>query len=456
MRKILYYLYVCFSIIVASYCSSVSITNEVNLIITQATIPVVYTIIVILLGSRLLKNNEPSLVVLWLTYISTLRYLITPLSWYIGGMRPLMHAENTTASILLTLYEMIVVFLILYYAVPRKWENGIFHKLNMDSTSNVGTVFIIIFLAFAIIKYPDYITRLSSATIEEMEEITIESSLRGMFNLGYISGWIAVYCCVISIHKKMRPKGVWSAILISILFVWIIALGTGGHFSRTSFLNHGLIILSIVVCLYSQYSKRIITLTVPILLIVMLLGTMARFELSSDTALDTLFGYDSMNAYYAGVENINVALAMDYSRFRLSTLINDFIASVPFLATRIGIDFTDRTPYIFNETFFAGRYLSVSRICPLIGQGVAYFTAAFSPIFDIFFTMCCLKFEHKIRSSENMLEYYAFFLLTIFTCGFLGSNINTMMNGWFNRVLPLMVVVLMNKKLKFSFNRKAY
>lgn len=135
----------------------------------------------------------------------------------------------------------------------------------------------------------------------------------------------------------------------------------------------------------------------------------------------------------------SISLLIDFG-----TLWTDIFAGVPYFASRSGLDFNNRIPNYFNGTFF-GIFGNVSRICPLVAQASTYIGVLFVPIFTCIFVWLGMKFNSKLLETENELEIYMWSLAVYYFSAYSMYNLNIVMGGVWNKILPIFLVIILNR-----------
>lgn len=418
-------------------------------------VPLAYVLCLIFL--RRYQQYENQLSIRIIESIMIIRYAVIPVSYYLMDSSPIsfdIHYANV--ALFFIIYEMVVVFLVLNIFCKRIFDTpneGILLK-NEASFSDIGVRILMLLFVATLAMYPQYLHNLITFSFETLEGVEVESDVNGMFNLIYKSGSIVLSCLLISKFRDNNGsiRSLVICLVTSWLCTWLCSLGTSGLVSRTSFLTNGIIFTMMVLKYYPQYKRSIISFSVCIVLCMLILGTISRFYAEKDTSsfwIDML-AFEMLDSYFGGLRDIMVALKMNDlygDKIGLNTLINDLFAGAPYFASRSGMDFDMRSSYFFNATFF-GMQGFVSRICPLIGQGYAYFGSLLAPIPTTVCVVSALRLNRKLNDSSDTISFYMYCLMMYFFGAYAMYNMNIIAGGFWNKVLPILLVVTLNNLQK--------
>lgn len=415
------------------------------------TVPIAYVLCLIFL--RRYQQYENQLSIRIIESIMIIRYVLMPISYYCLDSSPTsfdIHYANV--ALFFIIYEMVVVFLVLNVFCKRIFDS--LHKgmvLKTEASfSDIGVKILLFLFVATLAMYPQYLHNLITFSFETLESVEVESDVNGMFNLIYKSGSIVFSCLLISKFRvnNGRISSLLICLLTSWLCTWLCSLGTSGLVSRTSFLTNGIIFTMMVLKYYPQYKRGIITFSVSIVLSMLILGTISRFYVDKDTSsfwMDML-AFEMLDSYFGGLRDVIVAIKMDDlygDKLGLTTFFNDLFAGAPYFASRSGMDFDMRSSYFFNATFF-GMQGFVSRICPLIGQGYSYFGPLLAPIPTSVCVLSALRLNRKLNDSADTISFYMYCLMMYFFSAYAMYNMNIIAGGFWNKVLPILLVVILN------------
>mgnify|MGYP005770296877 CR=1 FL=1 len=415
-------------------------------------IPLSYAIALILFRRYNKFSFEISILIIDLLMV--VRYVILPVSYYFSGGMPIAFSvKNQQLGILLMIYEMVAVMITVSlfapYLLSKKIQNNKYKKIR--NNVGVGSFIIILLFLVILILHPQYLKNLFTFKFGDFSAIEMESNVDGMYNLIYKTGIIALCCLVLSKFSKYKKKKnihFIIALIFSWISVWMTSVGTSGMVSRTSFLTNGIIFTLLVLKNFPEKKKIILFSSFAVVFIMLFLGTVFRFySASSTSAVTNLLSYETLDSYFGGLRDVTVGLAMreNYNdSINFGTFITDFFAGAPYFASRSNLNFDNRIPVYFNNTFF-GFSGVVSRICPIIIQGASYFTVFLAPIFSCICVTIALKCNKAIKQNNSSIEIYFFALGLYYFATYSMYNINIIMGGIWNKLLPIFFVIILDR-----------
>ncbi len=388
-----------------------------------------------------------------------IRYSILPLSFYITTNGVLRYSyEFLNKSLLLMIYEMIAVFIAIQFFSAKFFKDDLVNTgniINENKKMQIGTLIIIILFIVVLFLYPQYIKQLFNFRFTTMEEVVVDSSVDGFYRIVYRTGLITIGCTLLTeIYKRYRDKNMFFiSLIIAIYFIWVASQGSSGNISRTAFLSNGIAFFFIITQLYPKKKKLILILSLIAMFLLIIIGTMVRFsygnELNFQSISNTIreiFNYDILDLYFGGVEGVNVALKTSsiFSRsITFNTLVNDMVSQIPFVGTRIGINFQNITPVYFNYVYF-GYFGNVTKICPFIGQGYIFFGSILSPIFSILCIYFSFYFNKRLKYARDLISVYTFALCIYSFSTFVMYNFNILSIFLWNRLFPFLLIIIFN------------
>lgn len=418
-------------------------------------IPIVFSICMIIFRFYAVYSHQLS--ILLIEALMVVRYVITPISYYYRTTEPMAFDYSyANMGLFYMIYEMVVVFAMLN-AYTRKIFTARKKRIQINTSvkfSDMGVRILLVLFIATLAMYPQYLHNLLTFSFETLEEVEVESDVNGMFNLIYKSGSIVIACLLLS-KFECNNRTIFSLIrclVICWLCTWLCSLGTSGLVSRTSFLTNGIIFTMIVLRYYPQYKRLIVSMSFGVVLAMLVLGTMSRFYGDNDTStfMGDMLNFEMLDSYFGGLRDVVVALKMNDiygDQLGFTTFFNDLFAGMPFFASRSGMDFDMRSPYFFNATIF-GTTEIMSRIIPIIGQGYVYFGPILAPLPTAFCIWCALKLNRRMVESRDTISYYMYCLMMYFFCAYSMYNMNTISGGFWNKVLPILLVVMLNNLQK--------
>lgn len=451
------------SYIVSALCIILHFSSEIKVTIPYFIIPIFYSIMNTYI--RRYEKYSLNISVIIIEALMIIRYLITPLSYYISNEMPYAFSYvYTIPSIILMVYEMCCVFLALNYFCPKILNaNNKSQKRGKRSIklTDVGTSCMILVFLLTLLRYPQYLRNLFTFQFDLFESVEISSNIDGMYNLIYKAGIITINCLLLSkLSKSSKTLNYVICILFCWFSIWTASVGTSGSISRTSFLSNGIIFVWILQKRFPRQRKISIISSIVVIVLLLSFGTISRFY-SDDSSnfFSRILSFEMLDSYFGGLRDISVGMQMKakyHNSINIITFLTDVIAGMPFLGSRIGLNFNNRIPYYFNMTLW-GRYINISRICPMIAQGYAYFGFVLAPLITVFFIWCSLKCNKALYDTDNELEMYMYCLLIYyFSASFVMYNINIIMGGLWNKVFPIFIVFFLNRFRWMKQTNKTY
>lgn len=225
-------------------------------------------------------------------------------------------------------------------------------------------------------------------------------------------------------YKKGSNRLFYYLSVLLILFFLGLITGT----SRWSILFF--LLLSLYLC-SKMFGSRVRKIIFPISLVslttiisITLYKFSWAFQYSENMYIDffqVMMG--QLQSYFSGPNLVAQALEMENNpmfvhRITFSTFINDFLGSIPSVAS--SIDQTDRINYYFNRYLLDWYSDNTSQIIPMTAVGAIYFNILFSPVFTVLFTWLGFIFEFKgisdNRIYNNFVYLYAAFWCVLAIC----------------------------------------
>ena len=393
--------------------------------------------------------------ILIMEVLMQVRYVVLPISYYLSGNEPVAYnSDYGWSAMAIMIYEMICVILLINYLAPYYFgENRgcVRNNWQFMNITDIGTFLIIVMFVLTITTHPQYIRNLFTFRFEDFEGVDVDSGINGMYNIIYKTGIITSNCLLLSLLSRRKKKTMLQysiCIVFCWIAIWTASVGTSGMVSRTSFLTNGIIFTLLLMKRFPEHIKKTVYLSLIVVGAMLILGTISRFYLNnSSQAISGILSYETLDSYFGGLRDVSVGLEMkelygDNIDFR--TLWTDVFAGVPYFASRSGLDFNNRIPNYFNGTFF-GIFGNISRICPLVAQASTYIGALFAPIFTCIFVWLGMKFNSKLLETENELEIYMWSLAVYYFSAYSMYNLNIVMGGVWNKILPIFLVIILNR-----------
>lgn len=216
--------------------------------------------------------------------------------------------------------------------------------------------------------------------------------------------------------------------------------------SRFSLLQFTLPILILITYLTSiKESKKIVVYSVITMGIAILISSLAKFSrYGNEATVDQLVDVKSINAYFAGPDNISNGLAAYDSITSLNPilyLINDTFQNIPILSKLTLDDY--KLNIIFNKQYY-GHNLYADQIVPLDISGLFHFGILGIPFYYCFFLVIALFFERKSYKTTDFFYKYVYIGLSISFSYVFMKNMSSFYSGlvvtFLFLVIPLWLV----------------
>ena len=411
-------------------------------------------------------------------FVYSIRMMIIPFTLYLSNYDIQLGDYNTILdysnmykkmdySIILSIYELIVVFLLLkLFTSQRKYP----FKLNQDNKFETVSktlkrvilisLFIIIILSIVYSSLTDYFSFFveTSQKANYIKQIELNNLRKEIPSLPY---WIFVTLIKVLqmfipillikiIYKLIGHKKRFIGIFLSFLVVvFTFSLMTPEKINSVAI---SIVLLIILSKIYKIAMKKIIIL-LGLLIIFALVGLLYKSGIYNEGKTVTNLLSSTLNAYFSGIVNISLGSSMNQKQVTWEIIFSDIINSVPFMSYY----FKDMlsTPEVFNE-YIKGEYTQVTKIIPMISQGQYYFTFLFAPIFSVLSVLLSVHYERKLRSSNEWVQKYVFLYGTIyFAISPIMYNFNIALNGLIF-ILIYIVIIQKPKVGSYDKNKKIY
>lgn len=252
---------------------------------------------------------------------------------------------------------------------------------------------------------------------------------------------------------------------LSILPILIPCLWYSGE-SRVSFMVPAVAAIFTILKSYgfSKTKVQITTIAMVVVLVLIVLSLQKHLDTSSLSDTSNIFSANVLNAYFGGIDNINVGIDA-YNKFGNSL----YLLFIDSFRNLMGVSrFLDEIPIgsglFFNLTFY-GSDLASDQIVPTIIQGFMFFGPLFCFLPTLIMVYVTCKVDDLWYKTNNM--YIAFMLVSFVTMvGFAvpGSWMH-MTSRICNDVIPLLILIkivdivfpkVQKKKRIYIVNRKKY
>jgi len=390
-----------------------------------------------------------------------IRYTITPLMIILSdnyfGFGPNPTKDYMYLAVFMMIYEMIIAFLVVRLTAQscRESQRKLYDFKPRSYTILKHYFLVGIFAAFAgmvLIPYPQLLIPQEIFFLsEQYTRVTIDATFSGALGIISKSFNIVLLLFALAIFKKMYDKKQSTVFvyLSGVAFLIFIGLNTGT--SRWIILIWMLIAIVILTQLYPRQGKLMRNIIVALGFASIISISMYKFSWAIVNAEKPLIQIVSVMSsqfqdYFSGPRTVAQAIGMKEmfgTQISLSTLINDFIGSIPFISNYVNQ--SNRLNVYFNLY----NYIPVgntSLIVPMVGCGYAYLGLIFAPIFTAVCEFGAIKFDYAYRK-ERKVEFqiiYIYAAIMLSLC--MGFNTQIVFGFFVTSFIPLWILFYCNKR----------
>lgn len=392
-----------------------------------------------------------------------IRYVVTPFSIAISpqefrsayGPNPLTGEMNT--AIVLMIYEMIMVFIVIYIAIYKySQRKTVIYSKNYSFLNNkfIITTIVLLFLAI-LINFPNSIIPSQVLFIDEdFSKAVYDTQVDGVIGIISILFKCLAFLLLLSILKKYEKK--FPSFIISfIIFIVFIASFTGtSRWTMIFMATSGIIV---IIRLYPKYKRTVIIGTISILIPSIISVSMYKFwwviQDSASPIKDVLLDMSTQfQSYFSGPRIVAQSLNVrDYfPNISIETLLNDFLGSIPFVSNFI--DQQDRINMYFNTYNYRGTMPTL--VMPLVGIGYTYFGFILAPLFTIICHWLIIKLDSLLQSELRLEFVFIYMYLGLRLSMSMGLNTQSLFASFIVPTLPLLLILILNRKVTLKNNKK--
>lgn len=420
---------------------------------------------------KYIYKNIGLILVISLYYI---RLVIVPVIMSIGDYTSIEKtnvSSNMPAAVALMVYELAVVYIVLYLSVSRdnyiedesKISNLNDGKLRKIKTFGVIIICILLFdiIVYVLIPESRYLyTNIFNAMQQTSYDIVNMDNIVARGNLK--RACITLYSMTVEFMRVFVPayfmpalrrvygekiKGIILSVPL-ILMQFMLVSNT-----QANSILCVLVLMLLIAKLYPSWSKRILggSLFLGLLFIVWYFAY--KYRVPSDLYSGTSMGErasELTNAYFSGPDNIAAVFNIT-GEDRWAPLSYTLISSIPFNGTLFGINGLD----------FSSLYNSYNgsqfQIAPCIGESYFYLGSVLSPIVPAIFTYMAVRYGRKSQLETNLWKYVTYVYFTL-----LLSMSLTMYNGaillktFMGLILPMMILFRLSDEQKLEPDSKKH
>lgn len=390
-----------------------------------------------------------------------IRYTITPLmiilSENYSGFGPNPTKDSMYLAVFMMIYEMIIAFLVIRLTAQscRESQRKLYDFKPRSYTILKPYFLVGIFAAFAgmiLIPYPQLLIPQEIFFLsEQYTRVTIDATFSGALGIISKSFKIVLLLFALAIFKKMYDKKQSTVFvyLSGLVFLMFIGLNTGT--SRWTILIWMLIAIVILTQLYPRQGKLIRNIIIALGFASIISISMYKFSwaiVNAEKPLIQIFSVMSsqFQDYFSGPRTVAQAIKMKEmfgTQISLSTLINDFVGSIPFISNYVNQ--SNRLNVYFNLY----NYIPVgntSLIVPMVGCGYAYLGLIFAPIFTALCEFGAVKFDFSYRKERRVEFQILYIYAAIWLSLCMGFNTQIIFGFFVTTFIPLWILFYCNKR----------
>lgn len=390
-----------------------------------------------------------------------IRYVVTPFSIvfssaYSGiGFGPNPSQTSMGLSIILMVFELISVYFITIFAISYYGKRQrLYYKIKNTpvkilKNKSIVILFMVLTLPIIIILSPDSLIPNNLSSIGEKSNFISDIPFSGAILLIIPALRLCFLFISLSLLRKMYEK---SNKPIPMIMAWVIVILYLSILISTS---RWIIIFSSILCmlvmasLFPKTPKIFYGILIAATSTIFASISIYKFSWALKSSLNpykdiltVLFG--QFQEYFSGPRVVAQAIDMADlygNRIGITTLINDFMGSVPLVSNLI--DQSDRVNVYFNLYLDVGN---VSHIIPMLGNSYAYFPY-FPVVFMLISQWLMVRFDYKSRNEQYIEFKYIYAYLGLFFAMSMGFNVQIIFGNFLSYFLLPWLIFTINRKV---------
>ncbi|MEG1331693.1 MAG: hypothetical protein RSC97_09650 [Eubacterium sp.] len=415
------------------------------------------------MNSELKYYFAKSIPISFFIIILVFRYLITPFLMVISeAYLPMLNGRVTDihhqqVATYLMIYEMICIFIAIEICIKinKKKHIAITNIKKAYRYPNAILIISIIIGITSLLFFPNLLDNFHFFVVGEEIDIANRNTIVAI--CGFFSEFIQIFIFIMVVKRCVYQKDINnkynSFILFTVAILNVIMMWSSNRMNIFLVAGTTLTIMSY----YFPEKKKIFYSTLLVTSIIMVVF-LSSYRLYGTVGTVTSSKFNDffkprelatqMQLYFAGPDTIagSVAIKEYYGDIITpKTFLNDSFLGVKFI-NQLPFFFKDRlntTQIIFNY-FYSNGY-NPGLIIPMIGQGYIYFGFLLAPIFSIISVFLLFKSDEKSRNDNDVASKYVLILLAFNFAIFPMYNYILMMQNLFNRIIPLYMIIWVNK-----------
>jgi hypothetical protein len=399
-----------------------------------------------------------------LNVILFVRYIILPLFFSQTGIYFHSSAVRTMddvnyLTIFLMIYEMVCIFLVLHYAIKKLDKQEIkIHgdKKLISDKNNIGYLITIIIGIVGFFTFQGIQERVNFIFINYYDAQQL-NTIGGFCFLATRNTIPVLFLIFVSKGVNKYNIGQNSNKLL-ILFLAFITINVFWHTNRLTVLIQGIAVVALLNAT-NMFSKKLLIVLIGFIFVSVLslssfrwfgYGELVTFYDDTIIYFDIKMTSNYLQSYFGGPHLISSAIKLNYSLTlldKIEVFINEMVSSIIFVKQIFPLS-ENSSMVFFNQHF--GHYNVVTMLLPTVGQSYMYFGILGAPLLSVIFTLLLYKAEKALLLCDTIGEKFAFYTLVVWLAFFPMQNLNIVTANFFNKFLPLYLIVLANKRIKID------
>ena len=420
-----------FSFIAAVYCLAALPSGFKSV----AMLPLVFPVFFMFLFDASFRNTSSRITVALVYSLFFMRMVFIPIygifDGYFDGEVNATLSQYCSKSVMLALYEYVIVCVILFISVTNK--KGVISPKTLNLAGNKAFYYIIILVALVLfvargrhMGFFEFGFKSIGGDLERSGDVEEGGILRLIISLG-----ITFFYLLVTSHfaKKYRSTSSQKYVTYSIIIAMVMISIISGE-RRTSQIYKGFACIWLLVGLYPFYKKKVTSSLVIVAAVVIAGMTLYKqyhaflYETYAEAlthARGVGMSTGMLDAYFYGLNTISKNLAFaDMGHLSITNLLYDFARNT------FGLNYIVPRGYpltseLYNLTLSYGE-AETGYLLSSVGYGYAFLGVGLAPLFTCFNVLIMVLLEKAMRSTSSIeMSYIWAFLFMRFSFGFLGS-----------------------------------
>lgn len=379
-----------------------------------------------------------------MTLVLYIRYIIYPPVLALDSFSTISYPELANHAIFIMLLEMGTIMIIAHFFC---WKKRSVVLIPYKPSIILPLVLLCLSIFFV---YQDPSVLKNQHFIWESQSINDEVVLGNNYIASSVIQWTQFFLIMylFSFSYRQYKLGHRNLFYLSIIVLIFPCLYFSGN-SRLSLLIPVLGFMFFITKAYPDKAKVIVSFVGVYGLIAILLLTLQKtFKTDSITDVDPVAPSHLLNVYFGGLDNVIIGIK---TVSKLNTLPILFI--VDSLRNAMGIAKYFDVPgssVLFNYTFY-GNAIAADQIPPTVYQGMLYFGNILFLIPTIIMTYFVCKFDALTAKTQSAPYAYLYITFIVIVAWAIPAAWTHLTARLFNYLIPLIVLLYINKSLEKSF-----